>query len=220
MKIILRANVPTERWLFACASRGTTAVALRQVATGFLRSHPLPSGGQLARKPPPSGDWWLPSVLRSHPLPSGGRRARKPPPSGDRWLLATGGYRASYVAIRCQAVVVARENLHRLATGGYWRQVATGFLRSHPLPSGGRRARKPPPSGDRWLPQQVATASTQAMGPRSLYPVPTSDAEIASDGHARHILHHPVNQGLRRCPLQARTPDHPKGDGRQKQGGF
>ena len=134
MKIILRANVPTERWLFAFTLRGTSSVALRQVATGFLRSHPLPSGG-------------------------------------------SGASKASTV----------------------WRQVATS---------------------DRWLPRQVATASTQAMGPRSLYSVPTSDAEIASDGHARHILHHPVNQGLRRCPLPARTPDPPKGDGRQKQGGF
>ena len=128
MKIILRANVPTERWLFAFTLRGTSSVALRQVATGFLRSHPLPSGG-----------------------------------SRDN-------------------------NLHRLATGGYWRQ--------------------------------VATASTQAMGPRSLYPVPTSDAEIASDVHARHILHHPVDRVLRGFPLQTRTPDHPKEDGQQMLGGF
>ena len=195
-------------------------MALRQVATGFLRSHPLPSGGRRCEKTSTVWRQVATRFLRSHPLPSGGRRERKPPPSGDRWLPA------SYVATRCQAVDNARENLHRLATGGYRRQVATGFLRSHPLPSGGRRARKPPPSGDRWLPatggywRQVATASTQAMGPRSLYPVPTSDAEIASDVHARHILHHPVNQELRRCPLPARTPDPPKGDGRQKQGGF
>ena len=165
MKIILRANVPTERWLFAFVSRGTSSVALRQVATGFLRSHPLPSGGAARVKRPPSGDRWLrrqvATALRSHPLPSGGSGASK----------------ASTV----------------------WRQVATA--------TGGYR-------------RQVATASTQAMGPRSLYPVPTSDAEIASDVHARHILHHPVNQGLRRCPLPARTPDPPKGDGRQKQGGF
>jgi hypothetical protein len=47
------------------------------------------------------------------------------PPSGGRWLRAIGGY-ALPVAIRCQAVDCARENLHRLATGGYERQVATG----------------------------------------------------------------------------------------------
>ena len=39
------------------------------------------------------------------------------PPSGDRWLP---------VAIRCQAVDGAGENLHRLATGGYG--LATGGL--------------------------------------------------------------------------------------------
>ena len=68
-------------------------MALRQVATGFLRSHPLPSGG-----------------------------------SRDN-------------------------NLHRLATGGYQRQVATA-LRSHPLPSGGSGASK---ASTVW--RQVATAT-------------------------------------------------------------
>jgi hypothetical protein len=40
------------------------------------------------------------------------------------------------VAIRCQAVDVARENASTV-----WRQVATDAAtdRSHPLPSGGRR---------------------------------------------------------------------------------
>jgi len=39
-----------------------------------------------------------------------------------------------------------------------WRQVATD-LRSHPLPSGGRRELRLPPSGDRWLLVFVATRS-------------------------------------------------------------
>ena len=72
MKIILRANVPTERWLFAFTLRGTSSVALRQVATGFLRSHPLPSGGSGASK---ASTVWR-QVATS-----------------DRWLPATGGYR-------------------------------------------------------------------------------------------------------------------------------
>ena len=164
----------------------------RQVAKAALRSHPLPSGGQRWIKPPPSGDRWLPRQVAKTAL-----RSHPLPSGGRRWIKPP-------------------------PSGDRWlpRQVAKAALRSHPLPSGGRRWIKPPPSGDRWLPRQVATANAQAMGPRSLYPVPTSDAEIASDVHARHNLHHPVNQGLRRYPHQARTPDHPKGDGQWMLGGF
>ena len=82
------------------ASKASTV--WRQVATGgrwlrALRSHPLPSGGAVRVKPPPSGDRWLRATrwlraLFSHPLPSGGAVRVKPPPSGDRWLRRTGGY--------------------------------------------------------------------------------------------------------------------------------
>ena len=65
---------------------------------------------------------------------------RKPPPSGDRWLPATRSHPLP-VAIRCQAVDGAGENLHRLATGGY-RLPVPSATRSHPLPSGGRRYEK------------------------------------------------------------------------------
>jgi hypothetical protein len=72
--------------------------------------------------------------------------------TGDRWLRL-------FVAIRCQAVVRCELSLHRLATGGYGRQVATALC-SHPLPSGGAVRGRPPPSGDRWLRRQVATDSS------------------------------------------------------------
>ena len=116
-------------------------MALRQVATGFLRSHPLPSGGAARVKRPPSGDRWLrrqvATALRSHPLPSGGSR------DNNLHRLATGGYGDRwlrlFVAIRSQAVVAVR--VKPPPSGDRWlrRQVATGFLRSHPLPSGGSR---------------------------------------------------------------------------------
>ena len=90
-------------------------MALRRVATGFLRSHPLPSGGSGASK---ASTVWrqvatatggyqrqvATGFLRSHPLPSGGSGASKTSTvwrqvaTSDRWLPA------SYVAVRCQAV--------------------------------------------------------------------------------------------------------------------
>jgi hypothetical protein len=61
-------------------------------------------------------------------------------------------------AIRCQAVDGRASNASTV-----WRQVATatgGYAcRSHPLPSGGGALVTLPPSGDRWLRRQVATAT-------------------------------------------------------------
>jgi hypothetical protein len=127
-----------------------------------------------------------PPPKRSHPLPSGGRHYKKPPPSGDSWLPTPQSLRLPSVAIRCQAVDGAIKNLHRLATGGYERQVATDTpippppKRSHPLPSGGQHYKKPPPSGDRWLPTPEPSAAKRSHplpsgGHRNKKPPPSGD---------------------------------------------
>jgi hypothetical protein len=60
--------------------------------------------------------------ISSDRLPSGGAVRARLPPSGDRWLRAT----RRIVAIGCQAVGRCERGFHRLATGGYGRQVANG----------------------------------------------------------------------------------------------
>jgi hypothetical protein len=56
------------------------------------------------------------------------------------------------------------QTLHRLATGGYRQPTKpSAVLRSHPLPSGGQRYIKPPPSGERWLPLPIVAIRCQAV---------------------------------------------------------
>jgi hypothetical protein len=93
----------------------------------------------------------------------------KLPPSGERWLRGSGGYgravatgerwrrgmvAVSYVAIRCQAVEVARKRStvwRAVATGERWRR---GMVAVSYVATAAKRwmlRGKLPPSGERWL---------------------------------------------------------------------